>query len=33
MYENGKMTHVETIPGIRNEGIRENREGVNSRVI
>jgi hypothetical protein len=27
MYENGKMRHIETIPGIEGEGIKENDGG------
>jgi hypothetical protein len=33
MYPNGKMTPVETIPGIAGKGIKENMEGVNSTII
>jgi hypothetical protein len=27
MYENGKMRHVETVPGMGGEGIKENGRG------
>jgi hypothetical protein len=35
MYVNGKVIPVETIPGMRGEGIKENDmiEGVNSSII
>jgi hypothetical protein len=28
LFENGKMRHAETIPGMRKEGINENDEGI-----
>jgi hypothetical protein len=33
MYENGKIRHVETIPGMGGGGIRRMMEGVNSTMI
>jgi hypothetical protein len=33
MYVNGKMRHVETIPGMGVGGIKENDGGMNSRMI
>jgi hypothetical protein len=33
MYINGKMRPVETIPGTRGRGIKENDGGMNSSVI
>jgi hypothetical protein len=33
MYVNGKMRPVETVPGMRGEGIKENDGGVNSTMI
>jgi hypothetical protein len=33
MYENRKMRPIETIPGMGEEGIKENEGGVNSTVI
>jgi hypothetical protein len=33
MYANGKMSSVETIPGMGREGIKENDGGVNSTII
>jgi hypothetical protein len=33
MYANGKMRPVETIPGMREEGIKENDAGVNLTMI
>jgi hypothetical protein len=33
MYVNGKMKPIETIPGMRGWGIKENDEGVNSSMI
>jgi hypothetical protein len=33
MCKNGKMTSVETVPGMRTEGIKENDGGVNSAMI
>jgi hypothetical protein len=30
MYENGKMRAVETVPGMKEEGIKKNDGGVNS---
>jgi hypothetical protein len=32
MYENGKMRPVDTIPGMRGWGIKENGGGVNSTI-